>query len=153
MQRAVVHAVGDSSDEESTHNSGAIEREAERVALNREADRSADDAAHAARRRDFLRGTARSLILSRVRELRELQQVVDDLSNAVAQLNTVRDAIERACNLHASLGRLLDEDMQQANAIIESYSFSPDEERALSFSDNLASVVAMFMVNMDSGSR
>jgi hypothetical protein len=100
-----------------------------------------------------LRSAASSLILSRVREVRELKQVVDDLANAIAQLNAVQDAIERASDLHASLGRLLDEDMQQANAIIENYSFSPSEERAMSYSENLASVVAMFMVDKDVGSR
>jgi hypothetical protein len=166
MQREIVHTVGDSSDEEAKRSTrvervstmGTLEGpnsggEGTASALDASGGGVTEAATFADMRRDFLRGAGSSLILSRVRAVHELKQVVDELARTLGQLREVRDAIEQASQLHASLDQLLAEDLQHANAIVAKHSFSRREDSGLPFTANLETVVDMFMVDMDASSR
>jgi hypothetical protein len=103
----------------------------------------------AVQRKLFLHGTASTLMLSRVQSLRELQGLIDDLGRTITKLGEVRQALERASDLHACLDRMLKEDRREAEATIQKHSFSQTGVIASPFPATLSGVTDMFMVNMD----
>jgi hypothetical protein len=95
--------------------------------------------------RAFLRGTASSLMLSRMYEVVELKKRVDKIGTVLLKLNDFRDAIENINQLHASLEMLIDEEMRSALAIIDTHNFELDG-RVQPFAHSLAKVVSLFML-------
>jgi hypothetical protein len=103
----------------------------------------------AAKRKQFLQGTASTLLLSRVHSVRELQGIVDDLGATINKLGDIWVELESANFLHARLNRLLEEDKREADAAIQKHSISPSGDDIPPFSAALSSVADMFMVKMD----
>jgi hypothetical protein len=153
MEHEILNLVTDSSDEdEAISLSGEAQCTGDGALSPPEQEaRSAPNspAPFAVRRKHFLHGTASTLMLSRVQSLRELQGLVDDLGSTIATLGEVRQALERASDLHARLDRLLKEDMRQAEANVDKHSFSRSGVGISPFSTALSTVTDMFMINME----
>jgi hypothetical protein len=153
MEHKEFHLVSDSGDEDdavSLRGEAQDEDDVPRSPSPLEVGGAADSLPpFAVQRKLFLHGTASTLMLSRVQSLRELQGVIDDLRTTIAKLGEIRQALERASDLHACLDRMLKEDRREAEATIQKHSFSPSGVTVSLFSGALSDVADIFIVNMD----
>jgi hypothetical protein len=149
MEHQSPHFVGSSSDEEDACSLAETRAEttAEAEVDNDEGD---ENESFPVQRRLFLHGTASSLMLSRVHDVRELEIIVEGLGNALSKLNEMRDILDRAGALHASLSRRLGDDRRAAEAAIVKHGFAAQNTVVPPFSSALTSVTSMFMIDMDS---
>jgi hypothetical protein len=137
-----------SSDDDETVAPAAAQTEVTTAHTSGEAEEATTNELFAERRRHFLHGTASTLMRTRVHAVQELQVIVKDLVATIAKMKDMRDTIERADELLASLSRYLEEDLRGAEAFIAKYSFTGGAERASPFAEELANVASMFMVDM-----